>query len=278
MQLARLLLIAAIPALLSAQDPDPKEIIIRAIQADARNEQASRNYTYIQREERRTLDGSNRVKDRKIETFDVTLLEGSPFRRLIARNDQPLPPDEKRKQDERLQNSIESRSKETDLVRQQRIANWNSRRAQQREALKEIPEAFDFRISGEDTISGQPVWVIEGLPRKGFKGVSKMARAILPNVRGHFWISRKDYGWARIEMEAIDTVSIGLLLFRMSPGSRIEMEQTYVNDEVWLPKRIAVYANARILLVKGMHVQMFYDDSDYRKFSTDSQVVSTGGN
>ena len=54
-----------------------------------------------------------RVKNRSVVTYDVTLLEGSPYRRLVARNDQPLPPEEEKKEEEKLRRSIEERSKET---------------------------------------------------------------------------------------------------------------------------------------------------------------------
>ncbi|HEV2447003.1 MAG TPA: hypothetical protein VGS58_13825, partial [Candidatus Sulfopaludibacter sp.] len=46
--------------LLRAGD-DPKEIVRRALQLNSRNQEAQRNYTYLEREEQRTLDGSGAV-------------------------------------------------------------------------------------------------------------------------------------------------------------------------------------------------------------------------
>ncbi len=43
----------------------------------------------------------------------MTLLEGSPYRRLVARNDQPLSPKEQKKEEDKLRRSIEERRKET---------------------------------------------------------------------------------------------------------------------------------------------------------------------
>jgi len=54
------------------------------------------------------------------------------------------------------------------------------------------------------------------------------------------------------------------------------LEQTRVNDEVWLPKRFTMEASARLLLVKGYHKALDMTFSDYKKFQTDSRVVSTG--
>jgi len=59
-------------------------------------------------------------------------------------------------------------------------------------------------------------------------------------------------------------------------GALSSGEQTRVNDEVWLPRQWTIQAAGRILLVKGLRIEYRYTFSDYKKFSTDSRVVSTG--
>ena len=73
--------------------PDPREIIRHATEADQRNEAASRNYTFVQRVSKRYLNSDGSVKRTEIRTYDVTLSEGTPYQRLIAIDDKPLPPD-----------------------------------------------------------------------------------------------------------------------------------------------------------------------------------------
>ena len=72
----------------------------------------------------------------------------------------------------------------------------------------------------------------------------------------------------------MDTVSYGALLLRIAKGAHITLEQTPTPDGVWLPKRISLNGSARILLVKGMHMQLDYTYSNYRKFSVDSRVLA----
>src|SRR5271165_1347263 len=69
---------------------DPKEIVRRALQINAHNSELERNYTYVQRDESRTVDSSGAVKRRESTTWDVT----SSSRRMILRNDDPLTPKE----------------------------------------------------------------------------------------------------------------------------------------------------------------------------------------
>ena len=275
-EVVRLFAIAAcIPAILAAQDA--KEIVRRAIQVNDRNEAISRNYTYLERQDLRVLDGSGRVKDRKIQTWDITLLEGSPYRRLVARDDKPLPPAEQKKEEEKLRKNNEERRKETEEQRQKRIAEAEKKRDERRrEPLKELAEAFDFRLAGEEAIDGHDAWVVEATPRRGFKGATTLSRAMFPKVHCRFWIEKSDYYPVKVEIDSLDTISLGLFLVRLSKGSRITIELARVNNEVWLPKRVAVTAGARVLLVKGLRIDTQIDFSAYKKFQAESRILSTG--
>jgi hypothetical protein len=50
-------------------------------------------------------------------------------------------------------------------------------------------------------------------------------------------------------------------------------EQTRVNDEVWLPKRVTIELAARVLLLKNIRSEIEVTYRDYRKFQSDSRVV-----
>lgn len=274
--MVRLLAIAAcIPAILAAQDA--REIVRQAIQVENRNEEIARNYTYLERQDVKVLDGSGRVKDRKIETWDVTLLEGSPYRRLVARDDKPLPLAEQQKEEEKLRKSNEERSQETEEQRQRRIAEAQKRRDERRgEPLKELLEAFDFRVAGQETVDGHDAWIVDATPRPGFKGATTVTRAMFPKIHCRFWIEKAGYHALKVEMDTLDNISLGLFLLRLAKGGRIGIELAQVNNEVWLPKRVTATAAARVLLVKGMRVDMQFDYSAYKKFQADSRILSTG--
>ena len=62
----------------------------RSVELDRKNTEISRNYTYLERQEEREFDGSGKPKNVEVHTYDVTKLEGSPYRRLVAINDKPL--------------------------------------------------------------------------------------------------------------------------------------------------------------------------------------------
>lgn len=267
--LLAVLLAASLPAA-----EDPKQIVARALQFHEKNDALARNYTFLQRTEIRALDGSGKVKHNDCKTHDITLLEGSPYRRLVARDDKPLPPKEEQQQQADLQRSIEARKKETPEQRQQRIAEWERRRKTQEEELKEVPEAYDFRLVGEDTIEGEPTWIIEGTPRPGYKPKSKQA-GYYKKLKGRIWITKSDYMPVKIEAETIDTISMGAFVIRFQKGAHFIVENTRINGEVWLPRHIWFTGDARFLLLKGMKVNTDIAFTNYKKFTAESRIVST---
>jgi len=267
-------LVAALSAHSLFAADDPREIVRRALQRNEHNEEVARNYTYLRRQETRAYDGAGAVKHRESKTWDVTLLEGSPYTRLVQRDDKPLPPKEEAQQQEALHKSIEERQKETPEQRQARIAEWDRRRKAFEDELKEIPEAFDLRLVGEEQVSGVSVWVIEGTPHPGYKPKTKRTAYFL-KMKGRMWIAKADYQPVKVEAESIDTIAIGTFLVRFQKGAHIRVEYTRVNDEVWLPKYAALAGSARVLLVKGLRIDTDFTFSNYKKFVTESRVVST---
>ena len=267
----RAVLLLAACTLAAAQDP--REIVRRSVQLMDHNLAIARNYTFLERSETRELDSGAHVKTRKILLYDVTMLEGSPYRRLVGKDDHPLSPEEERTEQKKLADSIAQRRKETPAERARRIADWEKKRQREREPLAEVPDAFNFRIAGEGQIDGRDAWIVEGTPRPGYHGRSNLAK-LFPKFRGTLWIDKADYQWVKTEAEVIDNISWGLFVARLSKGARLSVQMTRVNDEVWLPKRIEAKASARVALVKKFNIEADTSFSNYRKFQVESRVVA----
>jgi hypothetical protein len=230
---------------------------------------------HVQHQIDRQFDGSGKPKSQIDRTWDVTFQDGSPYRRLVARNGVALTAQEQQAEDEKMQWNIAERRKETKEQRDKRIAEWRKRLDRQREPLNEVPDAFDFRITREEPMQGAGTWVIDGTPKPSFKPKSTSA-SILQKMKARIWISKRDYHWIKLEAETLDTFTYGAFLLRIGKGAHITMEQARVSGDVWLPTRIALAGSARILLVKGVHAQLDIMYSDYKKFDVDSRAVSTG--
>jgi hypothetical protein len=266
---ACILLVA--PAL-DGQQPDPVEIIRRSVERDRLNFERANDYSYVQHSERRFLDKDGRVSKVESRTYDVMVIDGEPYTRLVAKDGKPLSESEARKEQEKLDRELARRRSEPPGERSRWLSEQDKRRREEREFMQEIPAAFSFRLAGQDTIEGHPVWVIEADPKPGYKGRAKRAD-LLVRFRGKLWIDQQDYQWVRVEAETIAPVRFGWILARLDPGARLTFEQRRVHDEVWLPSRARMQLAGRLALVRKLNVETEVVWREYRKFQTDSRIT-----
>jgi hypothetical protein len=251
---------------------DAGSIVRRSVERDRVNFERGRDYTFLERTTVREYDGRGRVKKVESETFDVLILGGRPYKRLTAKDDRPLSAAEAARAEATFEKEMRKRQTETEKQREARGAKDEKERREARAFLAEVPEAFDFRMAGEEMVDGLPVWVIDAEPRAGFK--SKVKRGhLLSKFRGRIWIAQGDLQWVRVEAETVGTVSFGLFLARLGPGARLSFEQRRVNDEVWLPSRATTRLDARVALLKRFNAEVDVEWKQYRKFRADSRIV-----
>jgi hypothetical protein len=255
-------------------DESVLDIVKRSLDLDNRNSQHAKDYTYQARAVSREMDGQGNVKSSHSRTFDVLPLYGRPYRRLIQKDDKPLTPAEQEKQEERWKNALERRRKQTEDENSKEHRAYEKHRAEDRKFTREIPEAYNFKLVGEETVSGKPAWVIQAEPKPGYQPKDPQAK-MLTKLRGKLWIDKAEYQWVKIEAETTDTISLGWFIARISRGSFLRFEQRRVNDEVWLPSHVEVGVDARLALLKKLRGGVETTYTNYRKFQTDSRVVST---
>ena len=247
---------------------DAAEILRRSIEHDAANIELLKNYTFVERNEERTYDGSGRLKSRESETYEILILEGRPWGKQIERNDKPLDAKDARREQEKLDRELAKRKRETDRDPDREDKDT----IQSRRFLREVPQAFVLSIDGVEQIDGRPVWVISATPRAGYR--PKLPHGdVLTKVRGKIWIDQAEYQWVKVDAEAIAPLSFGLGLLRLAPGGSLHFEQTRVNDEVWLPSKAEIRADARVAYVRKLRAEMDIQYRDYKKFQSDSRIL-----
>jgi len=242
---------------------------------DLENDKRQRDYTYIDREVQNNLDGKGQTKSTEIKTYEVLEIYGEQVQRLIEKDDKPLNARDAAKEEEKIQKIIDKRKNESEEERKKREEKQVKEREDGRKFVKEVADAYNFKLVGTEEVGGREAWVIDGEPRPGYEPKMKDAK-FLPKFHGRVWIDKGDLQLARMDIEAIDTVSIGLVLFRIHKGTRVMLEQTRVNDEVWLPRHVTFKVDARVALLKGYKIDGDQQYRDYKKFRTSSKIVGMG--
>lgn len=263
-------------AALSALSQEQIRNLIRlSADNDLENDKKQRDYTYVEREQERRLNGKGQVKSTETKTYDVLEIYGEQVQKLIAKDDKPLSAKAAQKEDEKIQKLIDKRKNESESDRKKRLEKEEKDREDERQFVREVADAYNFKFIGMETLQGRDNYVIDGDPKPGYQPVHKEAK-ILPKMRFRVWIDKNDSQMKKLEVQVIDTVSFGLFLARLHKGSRIVIEQTRVNDEVWLQQHVAVTVDVRLALLKDLALEVDVSDRDYKKFRTDTKIVSIG--
>jgi hypothetical protein len=242
---------------------------------DIENEKRQRDYTYIDREVENKLDGKGQTKSTEVKTYEILEIYGEQVQRLIEKNHKPLDAKEAAKEEEKIQKIIDKRKNESDEDRRKRAEKEEKEHEDGRKFVREVADAYDFKLVGTEEVGGREAWVIDGEPRPGFEPHLKESR-FLSKFHGRVWIDKGDLQLAKMDIEAIDTVSFGWVLARIHKGTRVMLEQTRVNDEVWLPRHLTFKVDARVALFKGYNIDGDQEYRDYKKFRTSSKIVGVG--
>jgi hypothetical protein len=252
-----------------------RELIRQVAEKDMENDKKQRDYTYIAREEEHNLDRKGQVKSSETKTYEIMELYGGQVERLIAKNDRPLSQKDAAKEETKIQKVTSKRKNESEDDRKKRLEKEGKSREEDRQFVREVADAYNFRLVATEQLGGRDTWVFDADPRPGFQPHHKAGK-YLPKFRFRAWIDKAEMQWAKLDIQCIDTVSWALFIARIHKGSRIVIEQTRVNDEVWLPKHVALKLDARIALLKNFNVEEELTYRDYRKFHADTKIVPFG--
>jgi len=234
-----------------------------------------RDYDFIERDVRTNKNGEGQVKSTEITTYEIIRIYGEPTRRLIEKSDKPLDAKEAAKEEEKIQKVIDKYKNESNEAREKRQAKEEKQRDEELKFVRQIADTHDFKFVETETLDGRETWVIDGEPRTGLQPEDADAKFV-SRFRGRLWIDKADLQLARMDVEAIDTASVGWVLARIHKGTRLAYEQVRMGDDVWLPKHLTYQLDARVALFKGYNVDGDHTFRDYKKFRTSSKIVAIG--
>jgi hypothetical protein len=236
---------------------DPPDVIRRSVEMNEVDWRAEPVYDHCERDD----DGDT------ARTYDVTMIDGTPYKRLIAVKDQPLPASRALEEQRKFEQVAADRRNESPARRRKRLAAYQETHARIRRVFEELARAFTFSAAGRRDVDGRDAYVINAKPRPDYEAPSRDTMA-LTGMNATFWIDPNTYQWIKVTGVVTRVVSIvGFHLVRVQPGTTIEIEKAPVDTDIWLTSHLQVRSSSRILLFVPHHT--FYDerDFDYRRGS-----------
>jgi hypothetical protein len=195
--------------------PEQIQQLIRTVaDKDIENDKKLADYTYLEHAVEQRLDGKGQVKSTESKDYENLEIYGEPVQRLLTKDDKPLNEKDAAKEEEKIQKVIDKRKYESDETRRKEQEKHAKEIEGNRQFEKEVADAYNFTLAGIEKLDGRDNYVIEAQPRPGFNPHVKDAN-LLPKFRFRAWIDKEELQWSKLDIEAIDTASIGLFLARI---------------------------------------------------------------
>ena len=247
--------------------PNVPEIIRKSVAATDRDWKEAPNYIYTLREVDEKLDSHGRMKSKSINTWEVSVLDGSEYKKLIRRDGKPLSKEAQAAEEKKYEAEKLKRAQESPSERAKRVGKYQKERQQDHAMMREMATAFVFKLVGEQTIDGHAAYVLDATPKPNYVPHSRETK-VLTGMRGRLWVDKQQYQWVKVEAEVIHPVSF-YAVASVGPGTKFFLEQAPVGDGVWLPKHFAVKVNASIFWIARNSSE---DDvySDYRRAGSEA--------
>src|SRR4051812_31263342 len=103
-------------------------IIKSSIAANDRDWRAQDDYSYAERDIHSNVDSSGHAKSEGSKKFEVLMIEGSPYRKLIAANNEPISAAQKTSEEAKLKREIARRRNEDPGERKKRLSKYQDQR------------------------------------------------------------------------------------------------------------------------------------------------------
>lgn len=256
----------ATPALDAADGPNVQELIQRSVANNERNWKGAPSFSF--HEEDVTTQGGQSVR----KSYHVTLIEGSPYNELVARNGEPLQGTEAAAEREKLAREKERRRSESPAARGRRVAQYERERQQDHALMTEMVKAFDFRLAGRETVAGRDSWVLDAAPKPGYQPRNRDTK-VLTGMKGRMWIDSHEYQWVRVHAEVFRPVPFGLFIAHVRPGTEFTLDEAPVGGGIWMPARLVTKVHSTALRVWSKNSTEDERYSDYRRTEATARVM-----
>ena len=239
-------------------------------------------YSFKQTETDREINSKGELKKQTVKVYEVYPLPNrEPVEKLISENGVPLSAERAAKEDKRVQEEFlkAERDKEKDAAEAAKRKSEREKKQKNRDGKKSDEDgdpaismflrACDFVSPRRERFEGRESIVFDFRPRAGFKPKTR-EESLIAKLVGVIWIDPVDKQVMRLEARLAEGFKIGGgLVASLKPGAALVMEQTRMEQGVWLPRFAQINLSVKVLLFGGGDYNKTIEWSDYKHFSGD---------
>jgi hypothetical protein len=228
-------------------------------------------YSFTQTEIDKELNSKGELKKQTTKVYEIYPLPNrEAVEKLISENGVPLSPERAAKEDKRVQEEFSKaeRDREKD---EKEAAKRRAEREKKNEGTEITPflRACEFVSPRREQWSGRDTIVFDFRPKPGFRPHNR-EESLIAKLIGVVWIDPIDKQVIRLEARLAEGFKMaGGLLVSLKPGAALVIEQTRMDQGVWLPRFAHVNLSVKVLLFGGGDYNKTVEWSDYKHFSGD---------
>ena len=129
----------------------PRDLVRLSIRNGEQSWRESFDYSYVKRDVDRQMDSTGRLKSSAVDVYDIIPLGyGAFFEQQMEHDGEPLSVEERLK----IARELEKRRAESPAQKRRRF----EKELAERSYLEEVPDAFDFKLTGEENLATGPAW------------------------------------------------------------------------------------------------------------------------
>ncbi|HZV89452.1 MAG TPA: hypothetical protein VFF95_18020 [Candidatus Binatus sp.] len=236
------------------------------------------NYAGTRVEEETEFEKDGKVKKTTVNEYTFFYLNGDEVSTLVKKDGKPLGDAEQKKENEKTQKEIENiQKREAKKEAKDEKAKEEGKDKKDKDdddvGIETFLRAAQFVNPRRERFRGQDVLVFDFEPNPEFQP-HKMVEKVVHQLAGVIWIDEQAHEVARLEAYFVgDFRIVGGLLANLQKGTSFVFEQSYFNNEVWLPTYMEAHVGVRVLLMKGFSLNATTRYSDYKRFNV--QTLST---
>ncbi|HKR15306.1 MAG TPA: hypothetical protein VJT15_24785 [Pyrinomonadaceae bacterium] len=229
-------------------------------------------YAFTQTETDKELTSKGELKKQTVKVYEIYPLPNrEAVRKLISENGVPLSPEKAAKEEKRVQDEFTKaeREREKDEVQAAKRRAEREKKANEGTEISPFLRACEFVSPRREQWAGRDTIVFDFRPKPGFNPKNR-EDSLISKLVGVIWIDPVDKQVIRLEARLAEGFKIaGGLLASLKPGAALVIEQTRMDQGVWLPRFAHLNLSVKVLLFGGGDYNKTVEWSNYKHFSGD---------
>ncbi len=255
------------------QLPDLKKLFEEIDANQKQIDKIKENYAATRVEEETEYDKTGKVAKKDVKEYTFFYLNGDEISTLVKKDGKPLSEEEQKKENEKTAKRIEEAQKEAkkkEEKEEKAKEEGKDKKDNEDPGIEVFLRVCQFVNPRRERFRGQDVLVFDFEPNPEYK-TKNLEEKVVKDLAGVVWVDEKAHDVVRLEAYFLNDMRFaGGVLANLQKGTSFVFEQAYVNNEVWLPTYMEAHIGVRVLLVKGVKVNVAERYSDYKRFNVET--------